>query len=70
VAILPEMVLADLERQDAPVAVRRLHPRLTRSLVLARRRDRYFSAAAREFASVLEDAARQRNASLANDDES
>ena len=70
VAILPEMVLADIERQDAPVAVRRLHPRLARSLVLARRRDRYFSAAAREFASVLEDVARLRNASRAHGDES
>jgi DNA-binding transcriptional LysR family regulator len=57
VAILPEMVLAELERPDGPVAVRRLQPRLTRSLVLARRRDRYFSAAAREFTGVLEQAA-------------
>ena len=57
VAILPEMVLADIERPDGPVAVRRLQPKLTRSLVLARRRDRYFSAAAREFTGVLEEAA-------------
>ena len=63
VAILPEMVLADIDRRDGPVAVRHVQPRLTRSLVLARRRDRYFSAAAREFASMLEDAARLREAS-------
>jgi DNA-binding transcriptional LysR family regulator len=60
VAILPAMVLADVERGfDAAVVVRRLRPRLSRSLVLARRRDRYFSAAAREFTSVLEDAAKR-----------
>jgi len=52
-AILPEMVLADLDAHDAAVAVRRLLPKLSRSLVLARRRDRYFSGAAREFADVL-----------------
>src|SRR5439155_4965623 len=57
VAILPEMVLADIERPDGPVAVRRLQPKLTRSLVLARRRDGYFSAPAREFTGVLEEAA-------------
>ena len=57
VALLPEMVLADIERPDGPVSVRRLQPKLTRSLVLARRRDRYFSAAAREFTGVLEEAA-------------
>jgi len=57
VAILPEMVLADIDRPDGPVAVRRLQPKLTRSLVVARRRDRYFSAAAREFTGVLEEAA-------------
>jgi DNA-binding transcriptional LysR family regulator len=62
VAVLPEMVLAEVDRPDGPVAVRRLLPKLTRSLVVARRRDRYFSAAAREFASVLEDAARQQTA--------
>ncbi|HEY0582489.1 MAG TPA: LysR substrate-binding domain-containing protein [Chloroflexota bacterium] len=62
VAILPEMVLADLAPVDAPVAVRRLQPTLSRSLVLARRRDRYFSAAAREFTAVLEDVARTRTA--------
>jgi len=70
VAILPEMVLADIDPRDGPVAVRHLQPRLARSLVLARRRDRYFSAAAREFASVLEDAARLRRASPDNGDES
>ena len=63
-AILPEMVLADVDAHDGPVAVRRLLPRLSRALVLARRRDRYFSAAAREFTSVLEDAARLRSAAL------
>src|SRR5215216_7785716 len=51
VAILPEMVVADVNPGEGPVAVRRLQPRLSRSLVLARRRDRYFSAAAREFTS-------------------
>ncbi len=70
VAILPEMVLADIDQQDGPVAVRHIQPRLARSLVLARRRDRYFSAAAREFANVLEDAARLRRASPDNGDES
>ena len=69
-AILPEMVLADIDQQDGPVAVRHIQPRLARSLVLARRRDRYFSAAAREFANVLEDAARLRRASPDNGDES
>jgi LysR family transcriptional activator of glutamate synthase operon len=63
-AVLPEMVLAELDSRDGPVALRRLLPRLSRSLVLARRRDRYFSAAAREFFSVLEDTARLRRASL------
>jgi LysR family transcriptional regulator, transcription activator of glutamate synthase operon len=53
VAILPEMVVSDIEAADAPVVLRRLQPRLTRSLVIARRRDRYFSAAAREFTTVL-----------------
>jgi DNA-binding transcriptional LysR family regulator len=56
-AILPEMVLSDVDPEDGLVALRRLQPRLTRSLVIARRRDRYFSAAAREFTSVLVDAA-------------
>ena len=63
VAILPEMVLAEIDRDGGPVAVRELQPRLTRSLVLARRRDRYLSAAAREFASVLQEAARLRRTS-------
>ncbi len=57
-AILPEMVLSDVDRHDGPVALRRLQPRLTRSVVLARRRDRYYSAAAREFTTVLLEAAR------------
>jgi DNA-binding transcriptional LysR family regulator len=70
VAILPEMVLADIDRRDGPVAVRHVQPRLSRSLVLARRRDRYFSAAAREFASMLEEAARLREASPNHGDES
>src|ERR1700716_2550280 len=59
-AILPEMVLAEIDSHSGEVAVRRLLPKLSRSLVLARRRDRYFSAAAREFTSVLEDTARLR----------
>ncbi|MGI9147247.1 MAG: LysR family transcriptional regulator [Chloroflexota bacterium] len=65
-AILPEMVVADIDPNDVQVALRRVVPRLSRSLVLARRRDRYFSAAAREFSSVLEDTARPRGASLDN----
>jgi DNA-binding transcriptional LysR family regulator len=63
-AILPAMVLAEIDSHDGAVAVRRLLPKLSRSLVLARRRDRYFSAAAREFAGVLEDMARLRTAAL------
>jgi DNA-binding transcriptional LysR family regulator len=58
VAILPEMVVTDVQPADSPVVLRRLQPRLTRSLVIARRRDRYFSAAAREFTTVLEEAVR------------
>jgi LysR family transcriptional regulator, transcription activator of glutamate synthase operon len=55
IAILPAMVLASIPPGDeAPVAVRRLQPHLSRALVIARRRDRYFSAAAREFTGVLE----------------
>jgi DNA-binding transcriptional LysR family regulator len=61
-AILPEMVLAEIDVGSGPVAVRRLLPRLSRSLVLARRRDRYFSAAAQEFAGVLEETAALRMA--------
>jgi DNA-binding transcriptional LysR family regulator len=57
-AILPEMVLSDVDSEHGPVVLRRLQPRLTRSLVIARRRDRYFSAAAREFTTVLVEAAR------------
>src|SRR5439155_609135 len=44
-------------RHPALGAVRRWQPKLTRSRVLARRRDRCFSAAAREFTGVLEEAA-------------
>jgi DNA-binding transcriptional LysR family regulator len=51
VAMLPEMVMSDVGR-SGPVALHTL-PRLTRTLVLARRRDRYFSAAAQEFMRVL-----------------
>src|SRR5918911_3684770 len=53
VAILPEMVLSDVDPVAGPAAVRLQGPRLSRSLVIARRRDRYFSAAGREFARVL-----------------
>jgi DNA-binding transcriptional LysR family regulator len=58
--ILPAMVVSEIQpSNDANVVVlRRLQPRLTRALVIARRRDRYFSAAAREFTTVLEEAAR------------
>jgi LysR family transcriptional activator of glutamate synthase operon len=56
-AILPEMVLSEVDPSDGGVVLRRLQPRLTRALVIARRRDRYFSAAAREFTTVLEEAA-------------
>jgi DNA-binding transcriptional LysR family regulator len=56
-AILPAMVVSDVEPADSPVVLRRLQPRLTRALVIARRRDRYFSAASREFTTVLEEAA-------------
>jgi DNA-binding transcriptional LysR family regulator len=64
VAILPEMVVAELEARGGPVAVRRLDPRLTRALVIARRRDRYFSAPAREFTTMLELAARSQTVPL------
>jgi DNA-binding transcriptional LysR family regulator len=53
VAILPAMVLSDVDPATGPAAVRLQGPRLSRSLVIARRRDRYFSAAGREFARVL-----------------
>ena len=53
IAILPEMVLGDVDPRTGPVAVRLQSPRLTRTLVLARRRDRYFSAAAQEFMRML-----------------
>ena len=52
-AILPEMVLSDVDPRLGPAAVRLEGQKLSRSLVLARRRDRYFSAAGREFARVL-----------------
>ena len=51
--ILPEMVLGDVDPRTGPVAVRLQSPKMSRSLVLARRRDRYFSAAAQEFMRVL-----------------
>jgi LysR family transcriptional regulator, transcription activator of glutamate synthase operon len=53
VAILPAMVLSDVDSATGPAAVRLQGARLSRSLVIARRRDRYFSAAGREFARVL-----------------
>ena len=53
VAILPAMVLEEADKRCGPVAVRIEEPRLSRALVIARRRDRYFSAAAREFADLL-----------------
>lgn len=53
VAILPRMVVEDADHWGGPAAIPLESPRLRRSLVIARRRDRYFSAAAREFASVL-----------------
>jgi len=55
--ILPAMVVSEIQPSDTTVVLRRLQPRLTRALVIARRRDRYFSAAAREFTTVLEEAA-------------
>ena len=58
-AILPGMVVADLDPHAGAVSVRPLRPRLIRSLVLARRRDRYFSAAAQEFNRILHAAARR-----------
>jgi DNA-binding transcriptional LysR family regulator len=57
IAILPAMVLANADGHEGSVAVRQLRPRLIRSLVLARRRDRYFSAAAQEFTRMLNEAA-------------
>jgi DNA-binding transcriptional LysR family regulator len=59
VAILPAMVLSDVDPRSGPVAMRLQAPRLSRSLVLARRRDRYFSAAAQEFMRVLRGAAQR-----------
>jgi DNA-binding transcriptional LysR family regulator len=57
VAILPAMVLSDVNAHTGPVAVRIQSPRLTRALVLARRRDRYFSAASQEFMRLLRELA-------------
>jgi len=59
VAILPAMVLGDVDPRSGPVAVRLQAPKLTRSLVVARRRDRYFSAAAQEFMRILRDSAQR-----------
>jgi DNA-binding transcriptional LysR family regulator len=59
VAILPAMVLGDVDPRTGPVAVRLQAPKLSRSLVLARRRDRYFSAAAQEFMRILRDSAQR-----------
>ena len=58
VAILPEMVLSDVDPRTGPIGLHIQSPRLSRSLVLARRRDRYFSAAAREFTRILRTTAR------------
>ena len=58
-AILPAMVLADADPRSGPLPLRVQAPRLSRSLVLARRRDRYFSAAAREFMAFLQSVARE-----------
>ena len=52
-AILPEMVLSDVDPAWGPLGVRLQGQKLSRSLVIARRRDRYFSAAGREFTRVL-----------------
>jgi len=59
IAILPEMVMTDVDPRTGPVSVRLQSPRLSRSLVMARRRDRYFSAAAQEFMRVLREAAQR-----------
>ena len=61
VAILPAMVLEDADKRYGPIALRIEEPRLSRALVIARRRDRYFSAAAREFVDVLCRQARRGN---------
>jgi DNA-binding transcriptional LysR family regulator len=53
VTILPAMVLRDLVRTEGLVAIAIRAPRLVRSLVIAHRRDRSLSNAAREFALVL-----------------
>ena len=59
IAILPEMVMTDVDPRTGPVSVRLQSPRLSRSLVMARRRDRYFSAAGQEFMRVLREAAQR-----------
>ncbi|HEX2034113.1 MAG TPA: LysR substrate-binding domain-containing protein [Chloroflexota bacterium] len=53
VAILPESVLDGRDDATSPVAVPLSGPTLRRSLVIARRRDRTFSGAARVFAEQL-----------------
>jgi DNA-binding transcriptional LysR family regulator len=66
VTILPAIVLRDLARGEGPVAVRIQTPRLVRSLVIAHRRDRYFSNAAREFARVLKDVVGRSNSPVSS----
>ncbi|MDQ3810530.1 MAG: LysR family transcriptional regulator substrate-binding protein, partial [Chloroflexota bacterium] len=61
IAILPEMVMADVDPRSGPIALRLRSPRLSRALVVARRRDRYFSTAAREFMRVLRESAHARD---------
>jgi DNA-binding transcriptional LysR family regulator len=53
VSILPALVLRDPAYSYGQVAVHVNAPRLMRSLVIAHRRDRYFSSAARAFSLVL-----------------
>lgn len=55
IAILPAMVMRDASPRAGPVALGIEGPPLSRSLVIARRRDRYFSAAAREFTAILKE---------------
>ena len=61
VAILPAMVLSEVDPKSGPVALKLQSPRLTRTLVVARRRDRYFSTAAQEFMRMLRSASTQHN---------
>jgi DNA-binding transcriptional LysR family regulator len=65
-AILPAMVISDADPHSGPIAVRVQSPRLSRSLVLARRRDRYFSGAARAFTAFLQSTARSKSPPDAN----